>query len=225
MSIHFSAFFLALSATLSAASISGFIHDSSGKPVADVKVSFYDPDQPGRQETASGADGKFTVSSNGPGLYLLRAEKPEFATLFRAYALSADARIKREYTLVAAGSASVPDKVPGQSSEPQRVRIGAMVLEAMLRLPPTYSPTGHKAACGAASYPAAAKRAKISGSPRIRVFISKDGAPFELRLVSSNNDDLSEAAITCARVLAYKPFQMNGVPVEIDGDVVLNYVM
>jgi TonB family protein len=55
--------------------------------------------------------------------------------------------------------------------------------------------------------------------------ISKDGVPVELRVLRSPSDDLSESSLEAVRQWRYRPTLLNGQPVEIVTDVIVNYTL
>ncbi len=86
------AFFPALlaSAGLSAATISGTVHDTSGAAVADANVTVTNPDTAAKQEAVTGSDGKFSFSGDDAGQYILSIQKPGFASILREFDVKAE---------------------------------------------------------------------------------------------------------------------------------------
>ncbi len=86
---------------------------------------------------------------------------------------------------------------------PQRVRISQGVTKGLLirRIEPTY--------------PALAKSARVQGEVVLRAIISKNGDIEDLQLVSGH-PMLVQAAIDAVRQWKYKPYLLNGQPVEVD---------
>lgn len=210
------AFFPALLASvgLSAATIGGTVHDTSGAPVADAKVTVTNPDTAAKQEAVTGSDGKFSFSGDDAGQYILSIEKPGFASILREFDVKAESTIERDFTMPNEGGTAVPDNViaADQGSE-KKIRVGGRVAENNLitRVQPTY--------------PAAAKEARIQGTVELEAVISKDGIPMELRVVRSPSDDLSNSALESVRQWRYRPTLLNGNPVEIVTTVIVNYTL
>ena len=205
---------LLTSASLSAATVSGSVADSSGTPLTDVKVVVYNPDTGAKQETTTDSNGKFSFSGDSAGQYILRIEKNGFTSILREFDLKADSEMSREFTMSPEGAAPIPDKVintSGQQAKP--FRIGGMVASSNLisKVQPVY--------------PAAAKTAGIQGTVEIENTISKDGVPVELRVLSSPSDDLSQSALEAVRQWRYRPTLLNGAPVEIQASVIVNYTL
>jgi hypothetical protein len=65
-------------AGLSAATISGTVHDPTGAPVSEAKVLVYNPDTGARQEATTDPSGRFDLESDPAGQYILSVEKPGF---------------------------------------------------------------------------------------------------------------------------------------------------
>lgn len=205
---------LLTSAGLSAATFSGTISDPSGTPIPDVHVLVYNPDTGAKQETTTAADGKFSLSGNVAGQYILRIEKPGLVSIFREFDLKADSTVARDFTMTNEGAPAVADKIISTNEEPsKRVRIGGMVMSENLltKVQPVY--------------PTAAKSAGTQGTVEIAISISKDGVPVELRVLSSPSDDLSQSALEAVRQWRYRPTLLNGAPVAVESNVIVNYTL
>jgi TonB family protein len=203
---------LLASAGLSAATISGQIHDAAGSAVSDAKISLNNPDSGAKWDAVSDADGRFSLDTHDAGQYVLRIEKPGFNPIFRAFDLKADAGVGRIFTLNPAGQADTDDVNTSEDNQ-KSIRIGGRVAQANLttKVQPVY--------------PTAAKSAGVQGVVEMEATISKDGVPVELRVVSSPSSDLSESALEAVRQWRYRPTLLNGQPVEIVTTVVVNYTL
>src|ERR1700674_4913871 len=93
---------------------------------------------------------------------------------------------------------------------PQRVRVSAGVTSGLLvrKVNPVYPPL--------------ARQARISGTVVLRAVISKDGSIENLSLVSGH-PMLAPAAIDAVKQWKYKPYLLNGEPVEVDTEVQVNF--
>ena len=205
---------LLTSAGLSAATVSGTVHDVNGSAVTGAKVTIANPDTGAKQEAITGSDGKFNLSDSGAGQYILRIEKPGLATLFREFDLKAESNAEREYTMSAEGGQAVADNVlPGSDPQPGNIRVGGQVMQDNLirKVQPVY--------------PTAAKTARVQGTVEIEAAISEEGVPVELRVISSPGDDLSASALEAVRQWRYKPTQLNGNAVPITTTVIVNYTL
>ncbi|MFZ0320314.1 MAG: energy transducer TonB [Candidatus Sulfotelmatobacter sp.] len=106
---------------------------------------------------------------------------------------------------------STPVAVP-KVATPQRVRVSAGVTNGLLirRVQPNYPPL--------------ARQARISGTVVLRAVIGKDGSIENLQLVSGH-PMLAPAAIEAVKQWKYKPYLLNGEPVEVDTEVQVNFTL
>jgi protein TonB len=106
---------------------------------------------------------------------------------------------------------STPVAVP-KVATPQRVRVSMGVTSGLLvrKVNPTYPPL--------------ARQARISGTVILRAVISKDGSIENLSLVSGH-PMLAPAAIDAVKQWKYKPYLLNGEPVEVDTEVQVNFTL
>jgi protein TonB len=106
---------------------------------------------------------------------------------------------------------STPVAVP-KVATPQRVRVSQGVSQGLLvrKVNPNYPPL--------------ARQARISGTVILRAVISKDGSIENLTLVSGH-PMLAPAAIDAVKQWKYKPYLLNGEPVEVDTEVQVNFTL
>jgi periplasmic protein TonB len=106
---------------------------------------------------------------------------------------------------------STPVAVP-KVATPQRVRVSQGVSQGLLvhRVQPNYPPL--------------AKQARIQGQVVLHAVISKDGSIENLTLVSGH-PMLAPAAIEAVKQWKYKPYLLNGEPVEVDTEVLVNFTL
>jgi protein TonB len=106
---------------------------------------------------------------------------------------------------------STPVAVP-KVAAPQRVRVSQGVTQGLLvhRVQP--------------SYPPLARQARIQGSVVLQAVISKDGSIQNLRLVSGH-PMLAPAAIDAVKQWRYKPYILNGEPVEVETQITVNFTL
>ena len=104
---------------------------------------------------------------------------------------------------------STPISVP-KVAAPQRVRVSQGVTQGLVirRVQPTY--------------PALARQARIQGSVLLQAEISKDGSIQNLRLISGH-PMLAPAAIEAVKQWKYKPYFLNGEPVEVETQITVNF--
>jgi TonB family protein len=211
---------LLASAGLSAATLSGTIYDAGGAVIPEAKVLLYSPDSGVKQEGVTGSDGRFAVDVYTAGQYILRAEKPGFDPLFREFDLKENSKIDRGFTLEIASAhqtVSVAGKGVAANSATTRpagpIRVGGNVAAANLisRKQPVY--------------PDAAKAAGIQGTVELDSVISKEGIPMDVRVSSSPDSSLSEAAMEAVSQWRYRPTLLNGTPVEVRTVVLVHFTL
>jgi TonB family protein len=95
---------------------------------------------------------------------------------------------------------------------PQRVRVSAAVGNGLLqsRVNPTYPPL--------------ARQARIQGTVVLKVTISKSGDVGDVQLVSGH-PMLAPAAIEAVKQWKFRPYLLNGNPVEVETSVQVNFVL
>jgi protein TonB len=105
--------------------------------------------------------------------------------------------------------------VPAKTFDPtpvKRVRVAARVVEANLihDVPP--------------QYPAEAGRARIEGTVVLLAVIGIDGSVKDVR-VENGLPILAQAAIDAVKQWRYKPYMINGEPVEVDSRITINFTL
>jgi len=110
-------------------------------------------------------------------------------------------------SIISSGSAIVP-----KIATPQRVRVSAGVT------------SGLKVKDVKPVYPPLARQARIQGQVVLHAQISKDGVIEGLTLVSGH-PMLAPAAIDAVKQWRYKPYLLNGEPVEVDTEVMVNFTL
>jgi protein TonB len=109
------------------------------------------------------------------------------------------------------GTRSLP--VVAKAPEPtpvKRIRVAARVVEA--NLIHDVAPT----------YPSEAGRARIQGTVVLLAVIGKDGSVQDVR-VESGLPLLAQAAIDAVKQWRYRPYLVNGEPVEVDSRITINF--
>ena len=104
---------------------------------------------------------------------------------------------------------NAPSAVP-KVATPQRVRVSQGVTQGMVL---------HKVQ---PSYPALARTARVQGSVVLAAVIGKDGAIQNLHVISGH-PLLTQAALDAVRQWRYRPYILNGEPVEVDTQVTVNF--
>jgi protein TonB len=114
-------------------------------------------------------------------------------------------------TEVLSGTHSVP-VLAKTSPTPKRMRIASRVAES--NLIHDVSPT----------YPPEAGRARIEGTVVLLAVIAKDGTVQDVR-VESGLPVLAQAAIDAVKQWRYKPYLLNGEPIEVDSQITINFTL
>ncbi len=106
---------------------------------------------------------------------------------------------------------STPVAVP-KIATPQRVRVSAGVTQGLLvkRVQPNYPPL--------------ARQARIQGTVVLQAQISKTGDIENLQLISGH-PMLAPAAIEAVKQWKYRPYLLNGEPVEVETQVQVNFTL
>ena len=72
-------------------------------------------------------------------------------------------------------------------------------------------------------YPDSAKAAHISGEVHLRALIATDGRIRDLRVIDTPSVDLALASLRAVRFWTYKPYTLNGKPVEVDTTITIHF--
>src|ERR1700690_4324467 len=106
---------------------------------------------------------------------------------------------------------STPVAVP-KVATPQRVRVSQGVTQGLLirKVQPNYPPL--------------ARQARIQGSVLLQAEISKEGSIENLHLISGH-PMLAPAAIEAVKQWKYKPYILNGEPVEVETQITVNFTL
>jgi TonB family protein len=109
-------------------------------------------------------------------------------------------------------SSSTPPQQPDASAPPQRVRVSSGVMAGLLisKVNPTY--------------PDDARQARIQGVVVLHVQIDKEGNVEKIELISGH-PLLAPAAIEAVQQWKYKPYLLNGNPIEVDSQVQVNFML
>jgi protein TonB len=107
--------------------------------------------------------------------------------------------------IIGSTTAAVP-----KVATPQRVRVSLGVSQGLLikKVTPNYPPL--------------ARQARIQGQVLLQAEISKEGTIQNLQLISGH-PMLAPAAIEAVKQWRYKPYLLNGEPVAVETQVVVNF--
>jgi protein TonB len=73
-------------------------------------------------------------------------------------------------------------------------------------------------------YPPIAKAARASGAVQVQVTISEDGRVMDAAVVSGH-PLLRDAALQAAKQWVFKPTELSGVPVKVQGVLTFNFTL
>ena len=107
---------------------------------------------------------------------------------------------------------STPTAVP-KVAAPQRVRVSQGVIQGLRvrDVTPTYPPL--------------ARAARVQGSVVLAAIIGKDGAIQNLRVMSAASPLLIQSALDAVKQWRYRPYLLNGEPVEVDTTITVNFTL
>jgi len=111
---------------------------------------------------------------------------------------------------VLGGTGSLPVLAKAPAPMPRRMRVPARIAEANL----VYDV--------APKYPPEAGRERIEGTVVLMAVIGKDGTVQDVR-VQSGLSVLAQAAIEAVKQWRYRPYLLNGEPVEVDSQITINF--
>jgi len=123
----------------------------------------------------------------------------------------------------------VPGGIPGGSAGGV---IGGILSSTQMAVPKVATPTRVRVSQGVSSgllirkvqpvYPPLARQARIQGQVVLHAEISKDGTITNLQLISGHAM-LAPAAIEAVKQWRYKPYLLNGEPVAVETEVIVNF--
>jgi periplasmic protein TonB len=99
---------------------------------------------------------------------------------------------------------------PPRPSAPVRKSASVMEAELIRRVQP--------------AYPVVARVARISGTVELRAIIATDGSVKQLEILSGNMI-LAQAAVAAVREWRYRPTRLDGVDVEVETLITVNFVL
>jgi periplasmic protein TonB len=105
-----------------------------------------------------------------------------------------------------------PNVAPSAPQLPKRVRVSQGVMHAMIvsKVQP--------------SYPKEARKKKIQGPVLMQAVIGTNGDIIDIRLISGH-PLLAPAAMEAIKQWKYRPYVLNGTPVEVETTIVFNFTL
>lgn len=202
-------------------SLSGGVSDPSGAMIAQAIVVVAS-DTGGREVVHTDEDGRFTLAKLPGGRYAIEVRKPGFAPYVKeGIELPAGSDVRLDVPMqvgavvevinvVAPRPAGLRAATPRQT--PQRIRVGGNVQAS--RLTRQVNP----------AYPETARQLGIEGSVMLSAVIGTDGSLLTLQPLShAPSPDLVQSAMDAVRQWRYTPTLLNGVPVEVQTTVTVNF--
>ncbi len=74
-------------------------------------------------------------------------------------------------------------------------------------------------------YPESARRNNVSGSVILRARIGTDGHIHSLKVISTPDAELAVSSLIAVRQWTYKPYLLNGAPVEVNTQITVNFAI
>src|SRR5215471_10732396 len=115
-------------------------------------------------------------------------------------------------TCILALTISIAQAQPPQKSKPRRLTVSGGVLQgtAIKKVSPPYPPI--------------ARAARAEGKVEVQVTISEQGKVIEA-IVVSGHPLLREASVDAAKQWVFKPTELSGAPVKVQGILVFNFTL
>lgn len=164
----------------------------------------------------SDEDGDIRASSDGKATTCLSSGEvvqkaiPDPVPAATPPAAAANTTEQKEVTSPEKSGAAGP---AASTKRPQRVRISQGVIQRL------------KISDVAPSYPVDAKQAGVQGLVVLAAVIGKDGNVQSLKVLNSPSPVLSQAAMDAVKQWKYRPFMLNGTPVEVDTQITVNFTL
>ena len=140
------------------------------------------------------------------------------------------ARVNKEETPPNA-TAAIPGAVPGGAPNGLPNNVANIAKDIPVAVP-TIAPQKVRVSSGVAQgllihqvtpkYPSLARQARIQGTVVLQAVIGKDGSVQNLRVLSGHSM-LTQAAMDAVKQWRYKPYYVNGEPVEADTQINVNF--
>jgi beta-lactamase regulating signal transducer with metallopeptidase domain len=213
------------------ATLAGVVRDASGAAVPKADVTVYLAGSDRREFTKTNEVGEFSLNPIPEGKHRVTVAKPGFALVAlegvevsvaqpqRLSIALAMGQIRETLTVTGeAVSGGITGGVPGGISSaggpPQRIRVGgnAQAAKMLSKVRPVYPP-----GCRAEG---------LEGSVLLRAVISRTGEPLELKPLNELVDKrFVDAAIEAVQQWRWQPTLLNGNPVEIITEVMINFTL
>jgi TonB family protein len=204
------------------AGIQGVVKDASGAVVPRARIIVQWPNSERKEIVVTSEAGEFSVAPVEDGDYAITVQKPGFAALKMAAVKVRGGQSERlelmlktgavQETLTVTSEGPVKAAEPAKAGEPKRLKVGGNV--QALKLVSQPKPT----------YPAECKAEGVQGVVLLRAVISREGDIVNLEPINRMVDKrLVEAAMAVVKQWKYQPTLLNGNPVEVQTEIMVNY--
>jgi TonB family protein len=201
--------------------VSGIVFDPSGARVPQANLAIANKATGARESAESNDTGEFSFPGLPPGTYTLSATKVGFGIYAQGVVISSQSKmaplniILMPGDVVQAIDVTAP-RAPGETSAPrpagpQRIRVGGLIEATKL------------VAMKKPDYPESARAKGIQGVVLLQAVISKEGVPLSLKVISSPDPALSQAALDAVQEWRYEPTLLNGQPIEVVTTVAVRF--
>jgi TonB family protein len=129
--------------------------------------------------------------------------------------------LQHSVTLVSAHMDTLQSMEPNQSDFVPSVDLEQVKLDGVMVSAGVMA--GLKTSGGDPIYPEASKRNHVSGTVILKARIGSDGHIHSLKVVSTPDADLAIASLIAVRQWTYKPYLLNGEPVDVDTQITVHY--
>jgi len=204
-----------------AGTISGTVLDPSGARVPQASVTITNKATGARESAETDDTGDFSFTNLPPGTYTLTTTKVGFGINAQEVVPSsqknaAPVNIVLEPGDILQAIVVTAPRAPGETSAPrptgpQRIRIGGLIQATKL------------VTMKKPDYPPSARAKGIQGVVLLQAVISKEGVPLGLKVISSPDPALSQAAEDAVHEWRYEPTLLNGQPIEVVTTVAVRF--
>jgi TonB family protein len=211
---------ITLRAQTAAAAISGVVEDPSGGRVPNARVTARNLDTGAIDESTANPAGEYRFPNLASGRYEIQIASPGFALLKLSTTLVTGAAARLDGHLAIGhvtesvrvrASRTVAPPAPQTAAAPSRIRVGGNVQAMKLVRQPR------------PEYPPELRAAGVEGTVVLQAIISKEGAPLELRVLSTSDARLNQAAVNAVAKWRYTPTLLNGQPVETQTTISIEF--
>jgi len=194
--------------------LSGIVVDDSGARIPKAEVKLVSRNTSFQQSVETDDTGNFSFDEVPAGRYTLEVTSSGMGAAVRSFEFKAEGKSPYFPFVLHPGdvteSAVVTAQGPANQSKPtamgpHKIRVGGAFTAAKLIAGTHVSP----------EYPESARAKGIEGLVTLEATISTDGVPTDIKIVTSPDESLSQAATDAVKQWRYQPTLLNGEPVEV----------